>query len=88
MGTDLVLRAIEDRRGEICNSRFVALSLAAAELVELALIGCVGLSGGHLNGPLRRCGTGESDERRGRGVRSSGERRWTHARTSARLFES
>lgn len=48
MGADLVLLAIDDRRGEVRNGRHVALAVAAAELVEAAFIGSVSLSGGHL----------------------------------------
>lgn len=48
MGAELLLLAIDDRRGGICNSHKVASALAAAELVELALDGRIGLSGAHL----------------------------------------
>jgi Golgi phosphoprotein 3 (GPP34) len=48
VGADLVLLAIDDRRGAVRNGRYVALALAAAELIELAAAGCVGLDGGHL----------------------------------------
>ena len=48
MGAELVLLAIDDRRGEVRNGRQVALVVAAAELVELALDGRIGLSGAHL----------------------------------------
>lgn len=44
----MVLLAIDDRRGEIRNGRYVALAAAAAELIDLALVGSVGLAGGHL----------------------------------------
>lgn len=47
-GVDLVLLAIDDKHGTVVNQRLVALGLAAAELVELALGGCVVLDGVHL----------------------------------------
>lgn len=43
-----MLLAIDDRRGGIRNCRYVAFAVAAAELIELALNGCVGLRGGQL----------------------------------------
>ena len=48
MGADLVLLAIDNKRGEIRNSRYVAFAMAAAELIELALTECIGLIGGQL----------------------------------------
>lgn len=48
MGADLILLAIDDRRGEIRNSRYVAFTMAAAELIELAITECIALSGGRL----------------------------------------
>ena len=48
MGAELVLLAIDNKRGEIRNSRYVAFAVAAAELIELALTECIALSGGRL----------------------------------------
>ena len=48
MGADLVLLAIDNKRGEIRNSRNVAFAVAAAELIELPLTECIALSGGRL----------------------------------------
>lgn len=48
MGADLVLLAIDDTRGGIRNAAHVARAVAAAELIELAAAGCLGLRGGHL----------------------------------------
>ena len=48
IGAELVLLAIDDKRGEVRNSRRLAWGLAAAELVELALIDRIGLNGAHV----------------------------------------
>jgi hypothetical protein len=48
MGAELVLLAIDNKRGEIRNSRYVAFAVAAAELIELALAECIALHGGRL----------------------------------------
>jgi hypothetical protein len=48
MGAELVLLAIDNKRGEIRNSRYVAFAVAAAELIELALTERIALSGGRL----------------------------------------
>lgn len=48
MGADLVLLAVDERRGGIRRGHFVASALAATELIELALAENVGLRGGQL----------------------------------------
>ena len=59
MGAELVLLAIDDRRGAVRNGRRMGLVVAAAELVELALAGHVGLVGAHLT--VRKMGGVEED---------------------------
>lgn len=48
LGAELVLLAVDEARGEIRNGKFVALTLAATEMIALARTGNVALRGGQL----------------------------------------
>lgn len=60
MGDDLVLLAINDRKGVIRDRLLLTVALSAAELAELALDGCVGMDGPHLVATRARR-SGEAD---------------------------